>query len=258
MPTPATNAANALSDTTLTKVVERSKRWSGLQLPPSFVRDPKAFDPPLAKMLRGGHGGEVRLKLFLTMALLAGEAPHTIRPISARTWATALGLSDPEKNGARRIADALRWLADEQHPLVKLERVSGAPPTVQLLSASGSGKVWTRPTQPYVTLPIAYWTQRWIWTMSGSATALLLILLDEHGRLKGKPATFSGDDRKLRGLSDDTWSRATSELKKHGLLDIGRATDGEELDWRRVRNSYLVHKERLSEPASEDTVVARP
>lgn len=251
MATPATSAPNALSHSTLTRIVDRSKRWAGLQLPPSFVKDPNEFDPPLAKLIRGGHGGEVRLKLYLTMALLAGQAPHKIKPISARTWATALGLDQPDTNGARRIADALNWLADDKDdtrkPLVKLERVSGEPPTVQLLSATGSGKVWSRPTQPWITLPLSYWTEGWVWKLTGSATALLLILLDEQGRLKGHPASFTGQDRKLRGLSTDTWTRATRELREHGLVEVGKATNGENLDWRRARNTYSVLKDRLKD-----------
>ena len=234
---------------TLDRIVERSKRSSGLQLPPGFLRDPEKFDPPIAKMLRGGHGGEVRLKLYLTMALLAGQAPYKIKPISARTWASALGLPDPDRKGARRIADALKWLADTDHPMVALDRVSGAPPTVQLLSATGSGKPWNRPTAPYVTVPLSYWTSRWVWRLSGSATALIILLLDEQGRRKGSAASFSGQDRRLRGLSDDTWARATKELICNGLIQVGKEPAGDELDWRRARNSYVVLRDRFSDPA---------
>jgi hypothetical protein len=257
MPAPATSAVDQLTRNTLDRVVERSKRRSGLQLPPSFVKDRENFDPPLAKLIRGGHGGEVRLKLYLTMGLLAGQAPHKIRPISGRTWATALGLPDPDVKGARRVADALNWLADntkeDRNPLVKLERVPGEPPTVQLLSATGSGKVWSRPTQPWVTLPLSYWTEGWIWKLTGSATALLLILLDQQGWQHGRPATFTGQDRQLRGLSDDTWARATAELKTHGLVEVGKATNGENLDWRRARNSYIVLRDHLQDDEDEAT-----
>lgn len=248
----ATDAPNRLSDVTLERIIQRSKRFSGLQLPPGFVRDPDDFDPPIAKMLRGGHGGEVRLKLYLTMALLAGQAPYKINPISARTWATALGLPSPETKGARRVADALNWLAHKDHPMISLDRVAGAPPTVQLLSATGNGKTWIRPTAPYVTLPLSYWTSRWVWRLSGSASALLIVLLDEQGRRKGSAAAFSGQDKKLRGISDDTWTRATKELVFHGLIEVQRDTFGEELDWRRSRNSYVVLKEHLSTGPDQD------
>lgn len=256
----ATKVVDELTRSTLDRVVERSKRRSGLQLPTTFVKDREKFDPPLAKLVRGGHGGEVRLKLYLTMALLAGQAPHKIRPISARTWATALGLDDPDTNGARRVADALNWLAKEdaqdRKPLVKLERVSGEPPTVQLLSATGNGKVWSRPTQPWVTMPLTYWSEGWVWRLTGSGTALLLIILDEQGRMRGKPASFTGQDRKLRGLSDDTWTRATKELKDFGLIEVGKVTNGENLDWRRARNTYLVLKDHLTDDPDEVETIA--
>src|SRR6266849_395513 len=80
----------------------RSKRSTGVQLAKSFVRRKETSDPPppLALLLRGGQGGEVRLKLYLTMSLLAVSAPYDIKPIPARSWAEALGLDDPERNGA--------------------------------------------------------------------------------------------------------------------------------------------------------------
>jgi hypothetical protein len=233
----------------LNRIIERSKRRTGLQLPPSFVRDQADQDPPLAQMLRGGQGGEVRLKLFLTMALLATDPPHKINPISSRVWASALTLPDPESRGARRISDALRWLNDHKPPFVSLDRIPGSPPTIQLLSASGSGKKWVRPTGQYVTVPLGFWTNKWIIKLSGAGTALLIVLLDLQGG-RTRPLSLSGHDRRIRGLSDDTWTRATKELHGHGLLEVGKATQGTDLDWRRARNTYWVPLEQLEDLAS--------
>jgi hypothetical protein len=44
-------------------------------------------------------GGNDRLKLWLTMALLATKKPYEIKPISGRTWASALGLPDADNQG---------------------------------------------------------------------------------------------------------------------------------------------------------------
>src|SRR5215218_496398 len=66
-------------------IVTRSKRSSGLPLAEAFLRraDPSDPPPPLARMMRGGQGGEVRLKLYLTMSLLAVSPPYDIKPVPA-------------------------------------------------------------------------------------------------------------------------------------------------------------------------------
>lgn len=253
MAAPGTSAQGRPSTSALDRIIDRSKRTSGLQLPIGFVKDSESWKPPMAQMLRGGHGGEVRLKLYLTMALLATAAPYEIKPISGRTWATALALPDPGTNGARRVGDALSWLA--KHQFVQLQRVPGEPPTVRLLSALGTGRAWQRPTAPYVTIPLAYWKERWLWKLSGAATAVLVLILDEQNR-RGRPskkgrkvpqehpyAAFSGEERRARGLSDDTWARATQELVALDLIETGRTTTGgDELDWRRSRKTYTLKR----------------
>src|SRR6185437_12687638 len=59
--------------------------------PESFIRRENAASappPPLTQLLRGRQGGEVRLKLYLTMSLLAVSAPSAgrrhMRPECAR------------------------------------------------------------------------------------------------------------------------------------------------------------------------------
>jgi hypothetical protein len=58
----------------------------------------------------------------------------------------------------------------------------------------------------------------------------MLTLVDEQGRLRNKVTSFSGTDRKLRGLPDDTWARATTELAEHHLVKVSRVTNGGELN----------------------------
>jgi hypothetical protein len=60
-------------------------------------------------------------------------------------------------------------------------------------------------------------------------------------------ASFSGQERRFRGLSDDTWVRAVEELTAKGLIEVGKVTrGGEELDWRRERKSCAVVQDKVT------------
>jgi hypothetical protein len=142
--------------------------------------------------LRGGQGGEVRLKLYLTMSLLAVGPPFDIKPIPARSWAAALDIDGPAHNGARRVSDAIGWLVE--HKLLLAERRQGAPGTVRLLSQDGTGGPYTRPTPSarYVRLPLGIWDEGWIVRLSGTALALLIVLLDLQGGRAGTTMDIVG------------------------------------------------------------------
>src|SRR4051812_10374162 len=62
--------------------------------------------PPPARLLRGGRGGSVRLRLSLASLWLGAAPPHELT-YPARAWAELLDLDDPETAGARRVADAV-------------------------------------------------------------------------------------------------------------------------------------------------------
>jgi hypothetical protein len=239
----------------LIRLVDRSKRWSGIQLPIASVRSTDiAQRPPLARMLRdgestrGGRGGAVRLKLYLCMYLLACHYPHDIRPIPARAWAETLALPDPAGLGARRVSDALTWL--DKHKMISAVRKRGAAPAVTLLDATGSGGQYKRPGGQYITLPTGFWYEQWITRLSGSAVALLIVLLDlQGGRKSQKEAPWLATHLRPRyGLSDDVWTRASQELTACGLLTIGRIPQGRDFDFRRMRNTYWIDKDRLDKP----------
>ena len=246
----------------LERLVERSKRKTGIQLPVGFARteDPQS-PPPLAKMLRGGRGGAVRLKLYLCMTLIAAKQPHDIRSIPARAWAEALALPEPQTLGARRIADAISWLDNER--LIAVERRQGAAPVVTLLDPLGTGKKYSRPIGRYISLPLGFWREQWITVLSGSAVALLIILLDNQGGLtsSAQARSLAADQRRRYGVSDDTWTRASAELRSHDILIIRRRAHGRDFDWRRVRNTYWIRKERLDErpdlPVGHDDQISR-
>src|SRR4051794_9968663 len=112
-------------------VVQRSKRASVVAMHSSFVRGIDGADrPPLAQLIQGGRGGEVRLKLFLCMTLIATCAPHAINdPFTPMYWARLLAL-DPT-HGPRRVSVALKWLHD--HHFIYLEPRKGNLPRIWLL-----------------------------------------------------------------------------------------------------------------------------
>jgi hypothetical protein len=240
---------NSESARLLQRLVDRSKRNSGIQLPIGFVRtdDPES-PPPLTKMLRGGRGGAVRLKLYLSMTLIAPRAPHDIRTIPSRAWAEALALPEPQTLGARRVSDAIRWLGDQR--MIAVHHRQGAAPTVTLLDPLGSGRPYARPRGQYISVPLGLWQQQWITVLSGAAVGMLIILLDLQGGTKSAARAPSlGTAQRVRYcLSDDTWTRATTELAHYGLLTVRRVAHGRDFDWKRLRNTYWIDKDKLNEP----------
>jgi hypothetical protein len=237
----------------LNRLVDMSRRGSGIQLPVGFVRaQGDAARPPLARMLRdgrssrGGRGGAVRLKLYLCLNLLAAKPPHDVRRIPARAWAEALDLPDPYGLGARRVSDALDWLNEAK--MITVQRERGATPVMTLLDPTGNGRKYKRYI-PYVQVPLGFWREQWIVRLSGSAVALLIALLDLQGGKKSRQdAPWLPTRQRARyGLSDDTWTRASKELVEQGLLTIDRIPQGRDFDFRRMRNTYWIDKSRLDE-----------
>jgi hypothetical protein len=243
----------------LRSLTRKSQRSTGVPLAESFVRRDEASDPPppLALLLRGGQGGEVRLKLYLTMALLAVSPPFDIKgPVPARSWAAALGLDDPEHNGARRIGDAIDWLA--KHKFLISERRQGTPGSVRLLSQDLAGTTYKRPTpvHRYVLLPLGLWDEGWIVRLSGTALAIMIVLLDLQGG-RAQPQWISPPQARRRyDLSPDTWTKGLKELKALDLVTVSRRTQGDIFDYQRMRNAYWVHEDMLH--SSESPLRKRP
>lgn len=232
-----------------------------------FVREESGALPPLANLLRGGRGGDVRLKLLLSLLWVAGggaegDERHSTNAYPARAWAGLLDLPDPEGNGQRRVRDAISWLEDEG--FLRTIRSPGRPMALQLMREDGSGQPYSDPAAAakrkksggeamtgsdlYIGLPPAFWTDGWLVTLSGRAVAMLLVIAH---------LTFSERDawawvsparaRKIYGVSEDTWSKGIAELRARGVIKIRKRPVGEDdFDFRRVRNTYnLVRKEKL-------------
>lgn len=230
----------------LDRLVERSKRSTGVRLPSAFARGGR-HEAVLPRLIQGGRGGGVRLKLYLSMVLLGGSrrahhvhGPNTIVDVSGPTWARALGLRDPAGSGARRVADAQNRLADLS--LVRVERVAGRPPKLVLLNATASGEPWTDPGTPYIRVPLEVWTNRWIWALGAKELAVLIAILDlcsGTGRdRKGGPQALSGTPLGGYGMSADTWRLASASLTNHGLIRTERVVARTGLESARLRKRY--------------------
>jgi len=222
-------------------------------------------DPPLARVLRGGRGGEVRLKLELSFLWFAVNPPHDLT-YPARVWALLIGLEDPEGRGTRRVRQAIAALANAK--LIDVSDRPGQPNRITLLdeggegapyrlpgaaynAARGSGEQWRH---RYIQLPDTLWTNGWMAALSGAALAMLLVLFAELGRkdpevtdLWFSPSRAS----KVYGISEDTRSKGLRELRAAGLVSARRrAASRDVLDFKRVRNTYRLEMKRFDDEAA--------
>lgn len=212
--------------------------------------------PPMASILRSGRGAGVRLKLYLALLWVAVGEPHDVT-FPARTWAALIGLSDPEGVGARQVRSGLAWLYE--HDLIDLYENPGQPSTVTLLDETGAGNDYVLPAQAmnqakqrgeepdpadrYFRLPLGYWTQGWVARLSGTATAMLLVLLEaQRPGQTDREIWFSpaiADARYV--LSENTRSAGLKELREAELVVVHRRpVDPRALTYKRVRNTYTI------------------
>lgn len=228
----------------LEKAVDKSKRHSSVRLPQTFARDRLSKDPlpPLAELMQGG--GEVRLKVMLTVLMMATKAPHS-RKVSSKDMAAMLNLRDPEGAGARRVNKALKDL--EGLLLVRRDREPGYVPKVTVLHPGGTGKEWDamKLVRPWITLPIDLWRRGWFIALSGRALAVLIIVRElTHGRTSNG-AWVDGIRKRQYGVSDDTWTRGARELREAGLLEVTEQVFSSQGEPRR-RNIYTLRLDRLA------------
>jgi hypothetical protein len=180
---------------------------------------------------------------------MARKPPHhTTYP--ARAWAELLGLQDPEGNGARHIIDAVTWLT--RAGFVRVERKPGKPSILYLLDDAGTRKDYRPPhrlRRPYVKVPSCFWTKGWHTVLSGTAVALLLVMLDQQSYKPAENSFWVSPSRakELYALSPDTWTRGVAELRVHGLVDVVRIPVSLDFGWRRLRNTYRLNLRQLEE-----------
>jgi len=227
-----------------------------------FISHEAGAQPPLANLLRGGRGGDVRLKLLLSLLWVAGggsDERHSTNAYPARAWAGLLDLPDADRNGQRRIRDAIGWLEDEG--LIRTMRTPGRPMALQLMREDASGQTYSDPAAAakrkkatgaaitssdlYIGLPPTFWTDGWLVTLSGRAVALLLVIAHVTFSERDEwPWVSPARARKLYGISEDTWGKGIAELRARGIIQIRKRPVGEDdFDFRRVRNTYKLPRE---------------
>lgn len=225
--------------------------------------------PPLALMLRGGRGGQVRLKLYLSYLWLQTDGRHAV-PLAypSQVWAQLLGLDHPTTTGARRINEAQRWL--EKHQFITVRARPGHANEITVLEESGNGAIYTPPGHAanrlrytdqvidhlYAQIPRELWTQGYLPMLSGPGLAFFLILLDQHAfKAPGMPGLvplwFSPKVLEERyALSDDTRTKGMNDLRSLGLVTVSRQPiNPGDFDLERIRNAYTLHLDALESPA---------
>jgi hypothetical protein len=238
--------------------------------------------PPLAMLLRGSRGA-MRLKLYLAVLWLAGggetKKGHSVM-FPARAYAELLGLDDPSGNGQRRVREALASFAEAG--LLTLKARPGYPKTVALLREDASGEPYDRPgphfkkvadgkqaesaeasktlVHHFVRLGPEFWTEGWAQVLSAPAVAVFLAMLVVTRNGRDSNQWLSLSERRLYGLSDDTWTRGTAELADYGILAVRRAPVSKDVfAWKRMRNTYSLNLARLKRrPDAEQAEDAEP
>jgi hypothetical protein len=198
---------------------------------------------PLSKMLAGGQGGEVRLKLYLSLLWLGARSPHAVEDRPASAWARLFGLTEPDTNGAQRVGAAITWLVGNK--FATAVRTRGRP--AKLTPRHERGKQpYSRPgaevvAEPdwYFQLPQELWSKGWMGVLSGAGLVALVILWDESwGRPGMKTQARDGRggigyERPVRmpevwlaeallkdryRISYDVWEKGVKELVAFGLV----------------------------------------
>ncbi|WP_067470063.1 hypothetical protein [Actinomadura macra] len=224
--------------------------------------------PPLARMLRGGRGGDVRLRLMLSLLWFQTDSRRAV-PLNypSQAWARLLGLDKPETAGVRRVNDAVRWLAANKFIFVKTN--PGSASQITVLNETGDGsdyeppgsaaqRLRDKPAGPkhlYVQIPEQMWTNGYISMLKGAGLAFYLMLLEQYGpgRLdEDAPAVWISPKilKDRYGLSDDTRTRGMKELEAFGLVTVKRQPiNPDDFDIERIRNTYTLNIDTIQEPA---------
>lgn len=214
--------------------VRKAQRTASVGFPLSFVRG-NGEPPMLSRLMRGGRGGEVRLRLYLTLRMQASAPPFHLPGRTSRSLAGLMNL--PSDTGPRQVTDALNWL--EANQLLEKTPTQGKPASLTLLKPDGSGDpLSNRWEKRYLTLPVELWTLGWILRLNGRSLAVYTALRELTGGTKLDGAVMPGDRKMQYGMSDDTWTRATKELRDLGILFTHSEKHGDDEHYVRRRLRY--------------------
>lgn len=249
-------------------LAERIKRTDGAPVRSAFTVLPNKTAettspaPTSAALLRGGRGGEVKLKVELSALWIAVAEPYDVR-LPGWAWAELVGLPDPRGRGARRVNAAIRQLA--QHELIKSDGGRGIVNELTLLEETGTTQDYTPPGERidelrrtgqditdhlYFKVPNGLWTNGWIAALTGRGLAMLLVLLQQTagaGR-EDREVWFSprAAERRLH-LSQETIKAGIGDLEQLGLVTVHRRpVTYNPLEPTRLRKTYTLHTTRLT------------
>ena len=260
------------------------RRAAGAPVRNLFVADDReGVRPPMAQLLSaatstavggGGRGGQLRLKLYLSLLWICAAPPHeAVRP--ARAWAGLLGLDDPAGRGARRVQDAMRDLQERQ--MVVIRNRGSAANGITPLIEWGTGQPYSTPPEAYnywklrragpeqlvahryFRLPSSLWTSGLITRLGGPGLAMLLVLRCEQQGADGKPVWFSPDRALNRfGLAESTRRQGLDQLRTEGLVTSVQQRLSESGDFIDVYRRRLVHTLTMGTDDGAEPVPAQP
>lgn len=216
----------------LQHVAERSKR-TVVRLPIDFIRASEyGVKPPLARLAKLG---ESRLRLYLTLKMIAAKAPHEMRALPPRQVATMLNFNDPTGSGIRVAQEALTALVKAKF----VTRVS-RPGMLADLTINTPGAPRRREDEKrWTNLPIELWTNGWIITLSGRALTAYIAVREVTGGRETTGTWIDGEKRSLYGLGDEIWRLGCKELEQFGIIttEIKPKPDA----WRQIRRRKLYY-----------------
>lgn len=190
----------------------------------------------------GGSGGEVRLKLWLTLVLQHNSQDDWIDldRFTVRMLAGVFGLDEDISKGAEAVRRAYRWLADNNYieieggRLKKSGRVRVTTEAALFLPdrymkvprVSPEGKSSEPPYEEfpsyhdsYCRVPLEVWSRGWMGYLRASELMVLIILCKLNENRRSKPIEVFARRRQQRfGLSDSMWSQGAKGLERRGIL----------------------------------------
>lgn len=246
---------------------EVGKKRIDIPIRKSFVRSWDGETPaPLSQIYSGGRGGLVAVKLYAALIWRCARSPYeTSKP--ARAWATLLDLPDPQKNGARRIKNAMRTLAEAN--LITVSQRNGEANLIQLKLEDGSGRAYSLPSSAfqfartdeqrqrhmYFKIARTLWLDGTFQDLPGPATVMLLILLAEQA--DKKDVWFSTKEFPSRyRISHKTRAEGTAQLVARGLLEttskpLSGRWNSSTFDRVRTRSIYRLTEDTFTNGADE-------
>lgn len=219
----------------LGQAVARSKR-KVVRLPTHFIRAREhGTKPPLAQLF---GLGESRLRLYLTLKMIAARAPHEMQALPPRLVATMLNFNDPTGSGIRTAQEALTALVNAKF----VDRVSHPGMLADLTIKTPGAPRTPAERQRWTNLPIELWTNGWIITLSKRALTVYIALRELTGGREANGTWVDGAKRQLYGLGDEVWRLGCIELESYGLVQSEMKAKRDA--WRQIRRRKLYYLDK--------------